>query len=185
MQRDPEREVEFATWLVKLGACCRQEVDDITQEAYTEALCYQVAIAEWRAFVLESNQQGRYRWFPRTDELLEDLADFRRRRRAPQTHNLLPVPRTAEEAQENEARILASTQEGRAQARENARRGLELIKAAVAKAAREQPSEPAREIPKAPTTPEPVDHEREARRQERLRALQEQAAVIVSSGGEQ
>jgi hypothetical protein len=70
-----------------------------------------------------------------------------------------------------------SVERDRAAARENARQGLELIKAAYAAA---MAATPAPVITKAPTTiPEPVpDPEREARRAERLRVLQEQAEAL-------
>lgn len=175
-ERDPVRELEFATSLVKLGAGCRQEVDDLMQETYIEALCYQVTPEEWTAFVRESNRCGRYQWFPKIHELLEDLAEFRQRQREPQTTNLLPAPpRTAEEAEANERAVLAELAMSAEQRRENARRGLELIREALGTT-----GDPVRSMPSAAPVAATTTRRGEVTvSDERLAELRRQAAAIA------
>jgi len=71
------REEKFAAGLTRLGASCRQEVDDLTLEVYTEALCDQTTPEEWEAFTKAAVRGGRFTWFPKVAELLDALREFR------------------------------------------------------------------------------------------------------------
>jgi hypothetical protein len=166
-QPDPIRDMRFAAGLVKLGAGCRQEIDDLTLETYREALAHQVAPDEWEAYVRESNQCGRYQWFPKIHELLEDLHEFRGR----QTPASRLIPARTDAAWEQ--RVEESQQERRA----NARKGLELIKAAYAESVKQQAPPPTPEPPKPTKAVEPTAAD-VSRREERLRVLREQAEAL-------
>lgn len=96
MARDTARELRFTERLIRLGAACRQELDELTLEVYCEALCYQVGPEEWDRFTREAVASGRFSWFPKVAELLDALQEFRG---AP------PLEREAIEAYE---RVLAS-----------------------------------------------------------------------------
>ena len=76
-RRPLSREEMFAAGLTRLAASCRQEVDDLTLETYTEALCDQTTPEEWEAFTLTSIRVGRFTWFPKVVELLDALREFR------------------------------------------------------------------------------------------------------------
>lgn len=71
------REAQFLRGLLRVSASCRQEVDDLTLEVYTEALCHQTAPEEWEAFTREAVATGRFTWFPKVAELLDALREFR------------------------------------------------------------------------------------------------------------
>lgn len=71
------RQIRFATTLSKLAAACRQELDDLTLEVYTEAVCPLVDPAEWDEFVLAAIRTGRFTWFPKVAELVDALREFR------------------------------------------------------------------------------------------------------------
>ena len=76
--RDPERELLFEPGLARLVKAFRQEVDKVTLEVYTEALCYQVELDEWDVFTLACVRAGRFgKWFPKVDDILEALREFR------------------------------------------------------------------------------------------------------------
>lgn len=72
--------MRFSLALGKLAAACRQELDDLTGEAYLEALCYQFPIDDIEAFVRDANATGRYDFFPRLSDLRQDLIDARQSR---------------------------------------------------------------------------------------------------------
>lgn len=75
--RDMDREMKFSERLTRLAASCRQELDDLTLEVYTEALCYQVEPDEWEAFTRQAVSAGRFQWFPKVVEVLDALREFR------------------------------------------------------------------------------------------------------------
>jgi hypothetical protein len=79
MDRALTREMQFAVGLSKLAASCRQELDDLTVEVYTEALSPLVDPDEWDEFVLSAIRAGRFGAFkfPATAELLDALREFR------------------------------------------------------------------------------------------------------------
>jgi hypothetical protein len=74
--QDKEREVRFLTGLSRIVKACRQEVDDVTLEVYTEALCPMVQPDEWDAFTLAAVRSGRWTWFPKVSEMLDALREF-------------------------------------------------------------------------------------------------------------
>jgi hypothetical protein len=67
----------FGTGLARLVKACRQEIDVVTLEVYTEALCYQIEPAEWEAFTRSVVASGRFSWFPKVAELLDALREYR------------------------------------------------------------------------------------------------------------
>jgi hypothetical protein len=69
--------MEFGRGLARIVKACRQEVDDVTLEVYTEALCYDTEPAEWDAFTLHVVRSGRFSWFPKVAELIDALREFR------------------------------------------------------------------------------------------------------------
>ena len=69
--------MQFQRALSRISAGCRQELDDLTLEVYTEALCYQTTADEWERFTREAVASGRFSWFPKVVELLDALREFR------------------------------------------------------------------------------------------------------------
>lgn len=70
-------ELDFAKGLTRLAVSCRQELDDLTLETYTEALCDQTTPEEWEAFTIGAVRSGRFQWLPKVPELLDALREFR------------------------------------------------------------------------------------------------------------
>lgn len=75
--RDLARESRFGKALSRLATACRQELDDLTLEVYTEALCYQVEPDEWEAFTRKAVAAGWFTWLPKVVEILDALREFR------------------------------------------------------------------------------------------------------------
>lgn len=78
MDRDLEREKQFGKLVLsRLATACRQELDDLTLEVYTEALCYQAPLEEWCGLAAKLVGTGSLRWFPKVAELVDALRQFR------------------------------------------------------------------------------------------------------------
>ena len=173
-----EREFEFQKWLAVLASACRQELNGLDLETYTDGACYQIDPGEWEAYVHMANRTRRYQWFPKLQELLDDLDEWKAQRRQPQTTKLL-APRTAEEAEENERAVEGLKRQRTAAQQEEHRKGVEMLREELEKRGLKVAGLPVKPMPSL--TPVGTTTSRTSAASDRMEVLKEQRERITGA----